>query len=613
MAHVGWLSRTRRSALVAVLTLIPVVPAAPCFAAPRQDTQKRVLAIHPGRREMPALVTVDVEVQRVLSAALGSRLDYYAEHIDMGRFPEREYQLALRDFLRHKYGRTSIDVVIATSNGAFEFARDNRDLLFPGAAIVAFFNPSGARAANSTGVSSGINFRGTLDLALTLQPEITQVFVVSGAAEFDRFYEDIARSQFQQYTNRLTFNYLTGLAMDVLEERLAHLPERSIVYFLMVTSDSAGQQWLPLDSLDRAIANANAPVYHWLETAIDHGVIGGSVMTIALPARVMAGQAVRIINGEPADSLPVQEVDPNVVTIDWRQLRRWNISEARLPATAVVRFRELTTWQAYRIYIVGAVSLVVLQTVLIGILVVNRASRRRAEVALRDSYARIRDLAGRLIHAQEVERASIARDLHDDVGQRVASFSIALGTLKRRLDGADDVVRADLASLQRETTALSKDLRLLSHELHPGLLQQLGLVEALRARCDELQAEAGLAVRFDVGPEIGVVSDEISLCLYRVAQEALRNVVTHAQAQAARLSLARHDGHLSLRVSDDGCGLGSGQISAHRGLGLVSLEERVRMLDGTFTVDSSERSGTTVSVTIPCDDSNATTARAVGR
>jgi two-component system sensor histidine kinase UhpB len=259
------------------------------------------------------------------------------------------------------------------------------------------------------------------------------------------------------------------------------------------------------------------------------------------------------------------------------------------------------------------VSLVALQTLLIGILVVNRASRRRAEVALRDSYARIRDLAGRLIHAQEVERASIARDLHDDVGQRVASFSIALGTLKRRLDGADDVVRADLASLQRETIALSKDLRLLSHELHPGLLQQLGLVEALRARCDELQAEAGLAVEFDVEPELGVVSDEISLCLYRVAQEALRNVVSHAQAQSARLSLVRHDGQLSLHVSDDGCGFSGGEVLPHRGLGLVSLEERVRMLDGTFTIDSSDRSGTTVSVTIPCDDRDATTARTVGR
>jgi signal transduction histidine kinase len=462
-------------------------------------------------------------------------------------------------------------------------------------------------------VNLDINMHGTLDLALALQPDVTQVFVVAGGSDFDRFYEDVARSQFQQYANRLTFTYLSGLAMDALEERLAHLPERSIVYFLMFTSDGAGRRWLPLDSLDRLTGRAIAPVYHWVETAVGHGVVGGSVMTLALPARVVAEQAVRIINGEPADNIPVQKIDPNLVTIDWRQLRRWNISESRVPATAVVKFREATAWQKYRVYIIGAGTLVVLQTVLIAVLAVNRANRRRAQSALRESYARIRDLAGRLINAQEAERASIARDLHDDVGQRVASFSIALGTLKRRLTGADEVVRADLASLQRETVALSKDLRLLSHELHPGLLQQLGLVEALRARCDEIEAESDLSVVLDVGADLGKVSDEVSLCLYRVAQEALRNVVNHARARTVRLSLARHDGHLDLRISDDGCGLPGGQVSSHHGLGLVSLEERVRMLGGTFTIDSSDSSGTTVSVSIPCDDSDATTARAVGR
>ena len=295
------------------------------------------------------------------------------------RFADPNYVVALRDFLRHKYAHTHIDVVIATSTSTFELARDNRDLLFPDAAIVAIFSPTGTRVANTTGVNLDINMHGTLDLALALQPDLTQVFVVAGGSDFDRFYEDVARSQFQQYTNRLTFTYLSGLAMDALEERLAQLPERSIVYFVMLTSDGAGRRWLPLDSLDRVTASASAPVYHWVETAIGHGVVGGSLMTLALPARVVAEQAVRIINGEPADNIPVQKIDPNVITIDWRELRRWNLSEARVPATAVVRFREASAWERYRLYIIGAVSLVGLQSALIGVLVVNRANRRRAE------------------------------------------------------------------------------------------------------------------------------------------------------------------------------------------------------------------------------------------
>ena len=220
---------------------------------------------------------------------------------------------------------------------------------------------------------------GSLDLALALQPDVTQVFVVSGGSDFDRFYEDAARAEFQPYTNRLTFTYLSGLAMDDLEKQIAHLPERSIVYFLVLTSDGAGRRWLPLDALDRVAASASAPIYHWVDTAIGHGVVGGSLMTPALPARAVAEQAVRIINGEPADNIPVQNIDPNVITIDWRQLRRWNLSEARVPATAVVRFREASAWEKYRLYIIAAVSLVVLQSVLIGVLVVNRANRRRAQ------------------------------------------------------------------------------------------------------------------------------------------------------------------------------------------------------------------------------------------
>ena len=427
---------------------------------------------------MPAFAAIDAEIQRVLSASFGSRVDYYAEYVDVARFADPSYVVALRDFLGHKYANTDVDVVIATSASTFELARDSRALLFPDAAIVAIFSPTGTRVANTTGVTLDINMHGSLDLALALQPDVTQVFVVSGGSDFDRFYEDAARAEFQPYTNRLTFTYLSGLAMDDLEKQIAHLTERCIVYFLVLTTDGAGRRWLPLDALDHVAARASAPIYHWVDTAIGHGVVGGSLFTPALPARAVAEQAVRILKGEPADNIPVQKIDPNVITIDWRQLRRWNLSEARVPSTAVVRFREASAWEKYRLYIFAAVSLVVLQSVLIAVLVVNRANRRRAQNALRESYARIRDLAGRLITAQEAERARIARDLHDDVGQRVASFSIALGTLKRRLGAVDDVVHTDLANLQHETISLSKDLRLLSHELHPSLLKQLGLVEA---------------------------------------------------------------------------------------------------------------------------------------
>ncbi len=142
-------------------------------------------------------------------------------------------------------------------------------------------------------------------------------------------------------------------------------------------------------------------------------------------------------------------------------------------------------------------------------------------------------MAGRLIYAQEEERTRIARELHDDVGQRVASLSIGLSSLKRRVPNPDDTARSELSGLQQQVVGLAKDLRDLSHELHPGALEHVGLLEALRGRCDEINGDFGTRVDVEVADGWSKVTDDIELCLYRVAQEALRNITKHAHARTA--------------------------------------------------------------------------------
>jgi two-component system sensor histidine kinase UhpB len=146
----------------------------------------------------------------------------------------------------------------------------------------------------------------------------------------------------------------------------------------------------------------------------------------------------------------------------------------------------------------------------------------------------------------------------------------------------------------------------LSHELHPALLEHLGLVDALQRRCEEVSEESGVTVALDVRSELGPVPDEIALCLYRVAQEALRNVVNHAQARSARVELSRQNGRVAMRITDDGRGFEPGTAVGQRGLGLISLDERVRMLAGTFAIESSPQIGTIVSVTVPFGDPDGT-------
>jgi Signal transduction histidine kinase len=148
-------------------------------------------------------------------------------------------------------------------------------------------------------------------------------------------------------------------------------------------------------------------------------------------------------------------------------------------------------------------------------------------------------------------------------------------------------------------------LRHLSHELHPGALEHLGLLEALRERCDDFRQESGLSVQLDVAEAWRDVSDALALCLYRVAQEALRNVATHAKAQHVTISLEQLNGHVMMHVADDGSGFDPTVKSRRLGLGLVSLNERVHVLGGTLDVTTARGAGTRVAVTLPTGESHA--------
>jgi two-component system sensor histidine kinase UhpB len=237
---------------------------------------------------------------------------------------------------------------------------------------------------------------------------------------------------------------------------------------------------------------------------------------------------------------------------------------------------------------------------------VQRRNRRRVEAALRVSeekaragYDEVRDLAGRLISARESERARIARDLHDDIGQRVASMSIALSRIQRQLPDGSTPARLLASDLEHQTTQLSADLRHLSHELHPSALEHLGLLEALRERCEEFSEESGVCARLDVSEAWRDVPDVLGLCLYRVVQEALRNVATHARARNVTVALDQLDGHLTMQVTDDGCGFDPTGTTRRSGLGLIGLSERVRTLGGELEVTSAPHAGTRLAVSLP--------------
>ena len=220
---------------------------------------------------------------------------------------------------------------------------------------------------------------------------------------------------------------------------------------------------------------------------------------------------------------------------------------------------------------------------------------RERGAALEVSHREIQQLAGRLITAHEDERRRLARELHDDLTQRLARLAIDAGRMESAAD-APDGVRA----LREDLVRLSEDVHALSYRLHPSVLDDLGLVEALKAECDRVARRGDLRVEIEAGGVPAALPAEASLCLFRVAQEALSNTMRHAGASAVTVLLSsRSTGGLQIAVSDNGSGFDLERPRDRASLGLASMRERVRLLQGELDIESTPGRGTTVVAWVP--------------
>jgi signal transduction histidine kinase len=224
------------------------------------------------------------------------------------------------------------------------------------------------------------------------------------------------------------------------------------------------------------------------------------------------------------------------------------------------------------------------------------ASRRSLEM----SQAHLRQLTAQLLSAQDDERRRIARELHDDLNQRVISLAFDIDDQVQQTPDLPTAARTTLQVVKNEVAELSDHLRDLAHRLHPSVLDDLGITSALKVCAQEFQQRERIPVRLTLEESERPLSRHLAECLFRVTQEALRNVAKHANAMHVFLSLSYHDDHVLLRIKDDGRGFATPDgRGVQRGLGLVSMGERVRLLEGTLTLASDPGRGTQLSVSIP--------------
>lgn len=211
----------------------------------------------------------------------------------------------------------------------------------------------------------------------------------------------------------------------------------------------------------------------------------------------------------------------------------------------------------------------------------------------------LHELTGRLINAQEEERARIARELHDDISQRMAFLQIGLDQFEQAIRGLTPTERNELRNLTQVASEISSDLHSISHQLHPARLDLQGLVAAMSSLCKELTIQHDLQINFVHYDVPANIPSDVALCLFRIVQESLRNIIKHGNTSDAQVELSSTNDWIDLSISDSGTGFNPEVAHGKGGLGLVSMRERLRHIGGRLTIQSAPNCGTQIHVRVP--------------
>ena len=578
--------------------------------------QKRVLVLHQLRRDSPVSVAMEDVYRRILGDALGLRLDYYSEYLDLYRFSEPHYRATLRAYLRDRYANPGLDVIVATTTAALDLVRHGTDDLFPGVPVVFHAGKGVSGGPHSTGVVSEVDIASSLSAALALQPGLKQVTVVAGSGEIDRSYRDLARAQFKAFEDRIAFEYLDGLPMARLEAAVSRLPSGSALFYVAISQDGADEKLVPVETLERLAAVANAPVYSWHEGTLGHGIVGGRLYSSISVAHHTARLALRVLLGERPEQIAVVQIDPYVTRFDARQLARWGLDESRLPAEASVLFRPRSVWDDYRPHVLSALGVIVVLAALCGTLLFEHRRRQRAEIEARRHLSTIADLDRRAAMGQLT--ASLAHEINQPLSAilrnaEAASMLLDAGAPSHELREIVD----DIRSSDKRAAEIIRRMRTLMQK-HEFAEEPVELNDLVRETMDVVATDASsrsvhVRLLLDKPAAVLVTGDRIHL------QQVLLNLVlngfdamadTPEDERRLVVSTAAENGHVNMAVRDAGPGI-HGDVMPRlfdpffttkrdgMGMGLSVVRSIVEAHNGHIEARNNAGRGATLRVSLP--------------
>jgi PAS domain S-box-containing protein len=382
-------SRAIRTGLGAVIMSLLIT------SAVAAEVPKKVLIVHSFGSAAPPFTTHSIAFETELTKRIGERVDLDEVSLDHARYADPDMEEALVEYLQKRQAKWHPNLVVPIGSPAGIFVEKYRGRLFPHTPILYAGMDRRRLAAdalqnNAAFVGESFDGPGFIQDILQLAPDTTNIVCVIGASVVERYWAAAFQKEFEQFTNRVSFSWLNELSFDQMLERISHLPPRSFIFLILLMQDATGVTHNADEALRRISKLANAPVNSIYEEQLGLGIVGGRLYRAEFEAVEGARIAIQILHGDPATNFPPEIIRPVGAQYDWRELRRWNISDSRLPGGSVVKFRESTNWERYGSWIIAGVSVFVIQGVLIGALVANLVKRRKAERSLRESDERMK-------------------------------------------------------------------------------------------------------------------------------------------------------------------------------------------------------------------------------
>ena len=563
---------------------------------------KRIVILYTHRQMSPINKQWHSGIVEGIKQVYNGPIDIETEYMDVVLQDDKEYFNEWSEVVRLKYSKYPPDVVIPVFFPAYAFAVMNREMFFPGCpmvfcAVPQSFAESQKSKRNITGVGAQFDNRPSMEVIKKVLPGTKKLLILSGKSRLDIWLSGIAMRQSEIAFPEIEFQALAGLTPAEAALEFVQAGPDTAGLLLSFELDNYGNRMNTTEYLHELNKVSKVPIFGCYDTILGHGILGGALISPTDFGKTTGKLAGRILNGESADDIPKDYSHTYTIAFDHEVLRKFGISESRLPAGAKVINRKPTIWSQYGRYISSGVAALLVQSAIIVSLLLNRSKRIAAE-------KEAQSLAGRILSAGEEERRYLARELHDDVSQRLAAVSIETGTLENKMSEFSEI-KVPLGKLKKNLIGICDDLHRMSRHMHPSVLDDFGLSEALRSECGELSQRWGIPIELHCSKRFPEIPKSVALCLYRVAQESLWNAIRHSGGSKITIELKSDAEFVYMDISDDGKGFEPSTVQKTRRLGLASMSERIRLISGTIRTLSAPGQGVTISVVAPIPEASS--------